>query len=247
MPLNDSYVLMVSVNSNDSPFKGHSLIYIHLVMCMLNLSVALAAIQKRDFGELGVFILTDWVIFLVRIVGVARAGSRQCPKLITLLVKNQLDNVPSPLPKFEEAVGAKSAMRCNQAFLSLSEGESMTMAYVFYMLFYTLLWAMLRENKILFMFQMRSMWVVVGLTLLDFAQDIMAEKVTHKFNNYTWLYKSGGWHTQKFVWFHAAFGCVCGCWFIQMIMMGIRMLNQHYTASIAAVDWAWPLSATVHY
>lgn len=238
----------ISVCTHDSPFKGHCFVMMILSsMCFLNFSIALTAIGVVGYNEATTFIAVDWITFFLRVVVVGRLGMKQCPKLVTYLTVKQMENMPSPLPVQAEAVGAKTAMRCVQAFACLAEGESMTSMYMLMVFNFVLRWAILRDNQMMAVCPMRSFWIITLYLALDFVQDMLADKIANKFNNWSYLYGADGiFHRRMWLlttWYFAPVG------FNSMVYVSEKWKNVVHGVPRfpIPVQWYWSSPSFIHY
>lgn len=176
---------------HDNPFKGHAL-QLHFVLELqgLNVMITFGCVGSNSYNQAASYIIIDWGIFLHRIGMVMRFGMKTCPKLVTLMVTRALSDLPAPLINHEKSAGSQTAMRTLQAYMCLMEGESMSNCYVIWIFFFSFRWSIMRDFNMLVMFPMRSFFIIVIFTLLDCVQDIAAERITSKFNKWTYLYSN---------------------------------------------------------
>lgn len=193
------YFMDVSVCLHDTPFKGQAFVIgiLHSLMAF-NLGLSLAVVGVAQWIDAINYICIDWAIYLARIAIVTRAGIGICPKLVTYIVKKNIENIPAPLPNHVRAVGDKTSMRVTQAYLCLSEGEGMTVMFFMLVVDFIICWPLWRDPMILFIFPMRSFFVVGMYMGLDLIQDFLADGLTKKFNDWSWLYQTTGWFGKRF-------------------------------------------------
>jgi hypothetical protein len=192
------YILHITTMCHDSPWKGHAYInFILDTLLSLNIGVTMQQIGVTSWSAVTTFVIMDWLIYALRVIIVARFGMKQCPKLITYLVEKQLENLPSPLLQHVESKGEKTAMRVDQAFIALMEGESMTVNFILHFINYAVVWGIFRNDDLIAVVPLRSGLILVFYSGLDFIQDVLADHIGSKFNYWSYLYKLGGWTSKQ--------------------------------------------------
>lgn len=185
-------------NLTDTPFKN--LCYIGawiLHLWIMNYQLCVTLIGVPSFMKAITFIVTDWLVFASRMFGVMRLGMQTCPKLVTFFVKQQLDNVVTPLPNHVSAAGAKTAMRVNTCCTAMLEGEMMTSALVFLMIIYVLNRIIFQRTEMDVLMPMRNVGIILLFLANSMTQDFMAEMATKKFSEWSYIYKKGLMDKQK--------------------------------------------------
>jgi len=197
------YNLDISIVSHDNPYKGHAMITtMHNSLVSFNIAVSSAGVGVATWEASITFVAVDWLIFGSRIIIVGRFGEKVCGKIVKTLILKQLESLPAPLANHSVACGDKTSMRVQQAFLCLIEGESMTSCYACLILIFFYNWVLRRDLGIIYVVPMRSMWIIMMYTILDFVQDLLADHLTKKFNDWSYLYHGSGWCAKKMMGFH---------------------------------------------
>lgn len=129
-----------------------------------------------------------------------RLGAKTCPKVINFLLAKQLENTMSPLPNHAGAAGDKTAMRVNQGFVALAEGETLSVDFLFILIWYINAYHILGQNKAIQILPMRSVLLILLFSVLDCIQDIIASTTSSKFSNWSYLFDKShekSWHSKK--------------------------------------------------
>lgn len=196
------YVLSLVVCLEDNPYK-HRAIFSMVLCCMMfmNHILMVSMIGADGWDTLFTFVIVDWFQFGMRISFLLRIGMSICPKLMIFLVKKQLENIASPLPQHAVAVGNKTAMRCMQAFMCLVEGETLTMNFVFVLVFFVQSYELMKHNKLLQCVPMRSVGILLIFAALDTMQDIIAGNVSNRFCNFSYAFarEPTSWHSKRLI------------------------------------------------
>lgn len=243
------YFIDISTTLHDTCFKGHAFVLGMLnALISFNMGLSMAVVGVRAWLEAVNYVCIDWAIYIFRIGIVARLGMKQCPKLVTFVIKKQMENIPAPLPNHVQATGNKTAMRVTQAFLCLSEGEGMTMMFFLLTMVYLISWVMWRDPQVLYLFPMRSFLVIALYMVLDLIQDFLADHLTTKFNNWSWLYKSNddSWYGKQMRGINFLFAYCLAC--ESAFRYGVKFRwNMHFLVRAQVWEsWHHSCNALVH-
>jgi hypothetical protein len=241
------YLLEVSTNIHDTPFKGHVFVLAPIyALHSMNLAVTTAQIGVPSWADSLTYIGIDWITYILRIGIVGRFGFKTCPKLVSYLVLKQIENLPTPLERNVSSAGTKTAMRCCQAYFALLEGETMTTCFAFHALHYIILFLAFREMDMVQITPMRNFFILVMFTGLDLIQDILADHVSNKFSYWSYIYKKSGWFSSLMRPFMLVNGIVFGLEF--NVWTGMRPRTANHNLVRMFFGTAGPSSAgCVHY
>jgi hypothetical protein len=242
------YFMEISQELHDCPWKGHAYIwYVVEALGSMNAPVSMQQINVSAWSAVVTYVIIDWSIYSLRMVIVARLGMKQCPKLITYLVRKQLENLPTPLNNHVYAKGPATSMRVDQAYVALMEGETMTMCYIMHFLQFAIVWGILRIDQVIACVPLRSAWLLLFYFGLDFIQDALADGVGSKFNHWSYIYKLGGWHSKRMLIFQInAALCWCGMWQFPIVYM--EQIHDHrFKRMLFPCDWFMSSGGILHY
>lgn len=238
----------ITIAMHDTPYKGHAnVIGIFYSIQALNLGVAQACVGVRNYADTSSFICVDWITFILRMVIVSRAGMNSCPRLLNFLIKKQLENVPSPMPKHVEAQGDKTAMRCVQAYLCLTEGETLTICYLAIALNYIFSWLCWQDTLVIYSVPMRDFFIILLFAVLDFIQDGLADTISKKFNDWSYLYMPGGWYSKKNLILVLIFAyAIGGEWMMNGPVAKGKLMNVMTMDVFIWPEWHWQTPSNLH-
>lgn len=242
------YAMEISVLLHDSPMKGHGLI-MSSIFCLLtyNNSLAMACIGVPEFSGAISYIVVDWFIYALRMIIVARTLMKSMPKLQIYLITKQLENMPAPLPVQAAAQGQKTAMRCTQAFFALAEGETLTVMYFNYLVMFIILWYGLKDTLVLQIVPLRNVIIIFIFSVLDLIQDLLADKVSKKFSDFSYLYMKGGWFATKNLMFCFLFGfALQGDMILKPRAKGAESLHVNPVEASQMAEWCLERQALIH-
>lgn len=194
------YVIGLVICMDDGPCKDRSIFsQCWFFMLLFNHALSISMIGANSWADVVTFISCDWFQFGMRMVLLLRLGMKTCPKLISLLITKQLENISSPMPAAANGLGDRTAMRTMQAFMCIIEGESLSINFIFALLFFTHTYLILGYNAMLFVVPMRHVGILLMFCALDTIQDIIAGVGSHKFSNFSYMTVIGGnaWHSKK--------------------------------------------------
>jgi hypothetical protein len=242
------YFLEISTQLHESPFKGHAYVFFIIeALASMNTTVAMQQISVDRWNGVITYVIIDWVIYGLRMVIVARAGMKQCPKLISYLVLKQIENLPAPLTQHVEAKGDKTAMRIDQAYVALMEGETMTMNYVLHFINFAIIWGIFRIDDCVAAVPLRSGFLLLFYFALDFIQDALADCIGGKFNHWSYVYKLGGWHSKRMLVFQLNLAASFGGMFQFPIVFKVQNNDHRSDRVMLNTDWFQSLGGIMHY
>ena len=242
------FLTEIAVNCHDTPFKGHVVVVCtYASLLQFNVFITIASVGVSEWADMATFIITDWMIYILRIVIVARIGMRTCPKLIAYLITKHLENMPGPLPNHCACHGDKTAMRTMQAYMALTENESLTSLFILQVVHFIFRWNILKDTQIVYILPMMNMWVVFVYCALDFIQDILADRISSRFSTWTFIYKASGWYHRRMLVFQILTGASMGFVFEVFIGIKTRALMHDILRSPIMTDYWWSSPASSHY
>jgi hypothetical protein len=213
----------------------------------MNCPVSLQQISVERWSGVISYVVIDWFIYTLRMIIVARMGMKQCPKLITYLVRKQIENLPTPLNQHVYAKGQATSMRVDQAYVALMEGETMTMCYILHFLIFAVVWGIFRIDQVVACVPLRSGWLLLFYFALDFVQDALADGIGSKFNHWSYLYKIGGWHSKRMLIFQIN-AALSWCGMFQFPIVYTEQIHDHrFKRMLFPCDWFLSTGGIMHY
>merc|ERR1712224_650363 len=201
--------------------------------------------------DVATFVCCDWFQFGMRMVLLLRIGFKTCPRLISFLISKQLENISSPLPNSSSSLGDRTAMRIMQAFMCIVEGESLSVNFLFALIFFLNQSTILGYNSMFFIVPMKNILIILMYTLLDATQDVIASVGSLKFCNFSYMFQIGGgaWHSKRMgpFFFHVYFA-----WMMAVASQGGMLILTKNSASMGTyvsptvMIWAPPGMNIMH-
>lgn len=117
-----------------------------------------------------------------------RWGRSVCPKLFDTILAKQLDNITTPMPNGRAALGDAVCMRLHHSFSCLMEGMTLTVCYAILVVILAFGVAISSNVWLLFMAKYNAPYIVMVLWGVDFLQDIIVARGTHKFSDWSFVF-----------------------------------------------------------
>merc|ERR1711935_724618 len=92
--------------------------------------------------------------------------------------------------------GEKSAMRAMQAFMCIIEGETLSINFLFMLIFFVQSYYVYGYNQIFLLVPLRSIGIIFMFTVLDAIQDFVAVIGAYRFSNFSYMFCRDGWHSK---------------------------------------------------
>jgi len=199
------YFVMVIQGIDEHPLKCWTLMPSLLISSLsFNLQITETMIVSETVGEVLSFAVIDWCNWTFNLLMVSRFVVKLSPKFGKSLLANELKNILRPFPKTGAAKGERVAMSIMHGLTFLIDGTTLTSNFGYFCCYFVLWGCIIENNDICLLAPIKNNNGVLAVAIMTAifgcgttAQDLMAQKVSGRICNYSFIYVSKGWFHQR--------------------------------------------------